>query len=207
MLGFAALLAAYGISGVIGGSIPTNSNWQAPPSGVRIWVESNGIHTGIVVPKVAAGIDWRPLLRADHLRDPRYAGYDHASFGWGDAKFYLETPTWGDVRLGTVIAAAFGSDDTLVHVDHVPAPAHGSGARSIMLSLAQYRRLSEFIRATIANPQVHQFGYGRYDVFYAGRGRYSAVATCNAWTGDALRHAGVRVGAWTPFPVTVMRWF
>lgn len=192
---------------MIGGAIPANRGWRQAPAGVRIWVESNGVHTGIVVPKVAGGIDWRPLLRAEHLRDPRYAGYDHASFGWGEAQFYLETPTWAEARVGTVAAAAFGSDATLVHVDHVPAPKPGRGTRPIMLSVAEYRRLAAFLRASIADPRAHRFGYGAYDVFYAGRGHYSAVATCNAWTGDALRYAGVKVGAWTPFPITVMGWF
>ena len=50
-------------------------------------------------------------------------------------------------------------------------------------------------------------GYAGYDAFYTARGHYSAIRTCNAWTGDALRYAGVRIGRWTPFPVTVMRWF
>ncbi|MEJ8631383.1 DUF2459 domain-containing protein [Sphingomonas sp. I4] len=39
-----------------------------------------------------------------------------------------------------------------------------------------------------------------------GKGRYSAAHTCNNWTGNALAAAGVRMGWWTPFPWTVMRW-
>ena len=50
-------------------------------------------------------------------------------------------------------------------------------------------------------------GYFGYDAFYEGTGRYSAVRTCNSWTGAALAAAGIRVGAWTPFPVTVLWWF
>lgn len=210
--GVVLALFAYAAAGLIGGAIPANADWRAPdasvPGGsVRIYVESNGIHTGIVVPKVAAGIDWRPLLKPEHLRDPRYAGFDHASFGWGEAKFYVETPTWWDLRPGTVLAAMFGSDHTLMHVDHVPAPKVGADVRTLVLTPAQYRRLAAYIRASFAEQAAHRVGYWQNDAFYTGRGRYSAVQTCNAWTGDALRHAGVRVGAWTPFPATVLWWF
>lgn len=201
------LLAGYVAAGLAGGLIPANRGWTPPAAGVRIWIVDNGVHTAIVVPKAAAGSDWRPLLPARDLRDPRYAGYGYAAFGWGDAKFYRETPTWGDVGLGTMLAAAVGSDATLVHVDHVPLPVVDRSTRSVVLRPAEYRRLAAFIRASFAAAPVGEPGYYALDAFYTGRGRYSAVRTCNAWTGDALRYAGVRVGAWTPFAMTVMRWF
>src|SRR3546814_8948705 len=69
-------------------------------------------------------------------------------------------------------------------------------------------RLAAFIRASIdaapgETPRIDR-GYQDFDTFYGAKGRYDALMTCNAWTGAALRHAGVRVGAWTPFPATVM---
>lgn len=213
--GLVAILLAYGAAGMIGGAIPTNAGWREAPTGVRIHIESNGIHTGIVVPVAAAGIDWRDLVRPEDLRDPGYAGYDHLAIGWGDRAFYLETPTWADVRPGTVLSAAIGSEHSVMHVDHVPEPRIGDDEdgdiRTIVLRPEEYRRLAAFIRASFRAEQgrhpAHQFGYADYDVFYDAHGRYSAIETCNAWTGDALRHAGVRIGAWTPFPVTVLGWF
>ena len=202
-----AVIASYVAAGLIGGAIPANGGWQAPARGVRIFVESNGVHTGIIVPKVAAGVDWRDVVRAADLRDPRYAGYDHVSFGWGDKAFYLETPTWAEVKLRTVLAAAFGSNRTLIHVDHLPMPRAGDGARAIVVTPAQYRRLAAYIRASVRAGRARYPGYAGYDAFYDANGRYDAVRTCNAWTGDALRYAGVRVGVWTPFPATVMWWF
>ena len=205
--GLAGLIALYGTAGLVGGAIPANPGWRPPERGIRIYVASNGIHTDLILPKVAGGIDWRPLLPGGHLRDPRYAGYGFAGFGWGDAKFYRETPAWRNVRPVTVIAAALGTKATLLHVTHLPRPEPGRQVRTVVLRLAEYRRLAGYVRATLAPRPAHQFGYGAYDVFYTARGRYSAVRTCNAWTGDALRYAGVRIGAWTPFPVTVTGWF
>ena len=209
--GLVLLFASYGAAGMVGGAIPSNAGWRAPETGVRIYVESNGIHTGLVVPMVAEGVDWRDLLRPEDLRDPRYAAYSHVSIGWGERTFYLETPTWGDVRLKTVAAAAIGSDRTVMHVDHVPEPRVDADVRAIILRPEEYRRLADFIHASFKKEggqrPAHQYGYAAYDSFYDAHGHYSAITTCNAWTGDALRHAGVRVGAWTPFPVTVLGWF
>lgn len=212
LLALAALIVGYGAAGLVGGAIPANAGWRPPAAGVTIFVETNGVHTDLVLPVAAAGIDWRDLVRPDDIADPRYAGYDHLAFGWGEAKFYLETPTWADVRPGTVLRAALGSDHTLVHVEHIPAPETGSEARRIVLRPEEYRRLAAFIRTSFApgrpgaRPRVFR-GYGDYDAFYSGTGRYDAVMTCNAWTGAALRAAGVRIGVWTPFAVTVMGWF
>jgi uncharacterized protein (TIGR02117 family) len=202
-----AVVASYVAAGLIGGAIPSNRDWRPPAQGIRIFVESNGVHTGIIVPKVAAGVDWRRIARAEDLRDPRYAAFDHLSFGWGEKTFYLETPTWADVKLRTVVASAIGSDRTLLHVDHLPTPRAGDGARAIVVTPRQYRRLAAYMQASFRTGGARYRGYADYDAFYDANGRYSALRMCNSWTGDALRYAGVRVGAWTPFPVTVMEWF
>lgn len=203
----AAVPLGYVLAGLIGGAVPANGDWRPPAQGVTIFVESNGVHTGLVVPKVAAGIDWRRLARPEHLADPRYAGWDHLSFGWGERTFYLETPTWSQVKLRTILGAAIGSERTLVHVDHVPRPGSDPDVRRIVLRPEEYRRLARFIADSVAPGAAHLRGYGAYDAFYESNGRYSALRTCNAWTGAALAQAGVRVGAWTPFPLTVMWWF
>ncbi|MGN6271270.1 MAG: TIGR02117 family protein [Sphingomonas sp.] len=211
-LGLLAILVAYGAAGLVGGAIPVNGDWRPPQRGITIYVETNGVHTDLIVPVAAAGVDWRDLVRPGDIADPRYAAYDHLAIGWGEQRFYLETPTWADVRPGTVVEAALGSDRTLVHVEHLPAPMPAADVRPIVLRDAEYRRLAAFIRASFAKvppgtrPTIFH-GYGAYDAFYSGAGRYDALMTCNEWTGEALRAAGVRVGAWTPFAVTVMGWF
>lgn len=207
LLAFVALVMAYLSAGLIGGALPANRGWRPPADGVTIAVETNGVHTDLILPKVAAGIDWRDIARAGDIADPRYADYDHVAIGWGEARFYLETPTWADIRPTTVLRAATGSDATLMHVEHLPMPAASPEVRRIVLRPAEYRRLAGFIRSSFAaRPKIFH-GYGAYDAFYSASGRYDALMTCNAWTGAALRSAGVRVGRWTPFAATVMGWF
>lgn len=205
--GLALLLLAYGAAGLVGGSLPRNAGWRPPDQGITIWVESNGIHTGLIMPKVAYGMDWRPFAPAADLADPRYGAHRYVAIGWGEAGFFLGTPRWRDVRLGILIGAALGSDRTLLHVEHVPRPVAGEDVRAVVLRPAEYRRLVALITATRVTGGRHWRGYGPSDIFYEGRGHYSPVRTCNSWTGDALAAAGVRVGRWTPFPVTVIDWF
>lgn len=200
-------LYVYVVAGLVGGALPAPSA-PRPHRGVTIWVENNGVHTGLVLPLVAAGVDWRPIARAEQLRDPRLASR-WLAFGWGDRDFFLRTPSWADVDARTVMAAATGSSATLVHLEHIRRPDTGPDVRAVVLRPEEYRRLVAFVRASIdtSGGQLRwQRGYAGFDVFYAGTGRYSAITTCNSWTGEALRRAGVRMGRWTPFPATVMGW-
>lgn len=203
-------LILYVLAGIGGSLIPSNAGWQEPETGIILYVHDNGIHTGLVLPRSNAIADWSDLVRPEHLADPRYAS-DHLLFGWGDRAFYLETPTWGDLRPSTAFAALFGSDASLVHVDHIAAPQAADNLHVIRVTPDQYRQIAATIRAKFsldhAGRSLPVTGYSRADVFYEAHGRYNAFTTCNEWVGSVLRGAGVRVGAWTPFNFGVMRWF
>lgn len=205
--GLVLLLLGYGLTGLIGGALPVNGAWRPPIRGVLIFVESNGVHTDLVLPKRAVGMDLSAIARPQDLRDPRYAGHPYLAVGWGDRNFYENTPNWSDVRPGTIIAAAFGSAETVLHVVHMPRPVAASDVRPVLLRPDEYRRLASFVLAQAAPGGEGRPAYGRSDAFYPARGHYSAIHTCNDWTGQALRSAGVRVGRWTPFAQSVIGWF
>lgn len=203
MLALVPLL--YLAAGAIGGAIPRNPGWTEAEDGITVYVATNGVHTGIIVPTRAEGMDWSPLVRPAHIADPRYAGR-WLWFGWGEREFYLNTPTWRDLSPRIAARAVIGSDRTLVHVDHLLYP--WDDAHPVRLSPAAYRRLSAAIRASFDPADTRPIrGYGPADVFYPARGRYDLVRTCNWWTGQMLAAAGVRIGWWTPFSATVMQWF
>jgi uncharacterized protein (TIGR02117 family) len=204
------VLLAYILAGIGGSLVPRNADWREPETGITIYVHDNGVHTGLVLPRSTAIADWSDLVRPEHLTDPRYAS-DHLLFGWGDRTFYLETPTWGDLRPSAAFAALFGSETSLVHVDHIATPQVADDMRPIRVTPGQYRQIAAAVRDQFALNDAGRSqpvpGYGRADVFYDAHGRYTALMTCNEWTGSILRNAGVRVGAWTPFNFGVMRWF
>ena len=209
-----AVWVAYMIAGLVGGAIPANRDWVEPEQGIAVWVEDNGIHTGIVLPLVGpadvAGADWRDLISPYDARDPAYGRHSHVAFGWGDRDFYVNTPRWRGLRPMTVVNAAIGSEDTVMYVERIAEPRPASHVRRVVLRPAEYARLVAFIRDSFevgsSGIAAAQPGYANHDSFYTARGRYTAFNTCNSWTGRALRTAGVRLGLWTPFSVTVMTW-
>lgn len=71
----------------IGSSIPRNGDWREPGRGIAIMVETNGVHTAIVMPLVNAQKDWRAEFPAADL--PSGAAdrpYTHVSVSWGSGK-------------------------------------------------------------------------------------------------------------------------
>lgn len=227
------------LAALIGSAIPVNGDWKEPTKGVTIYVYDNGVHTSLILPRSLSDTDLgllvadppvppqhetdsptdtRPVF-LEQLPDAHFPGsikdYPYLMFGWGDARFYRETPTWGDVQPGTALAALIGSGKTLVHVDRLDSitslPA--SDVKRVVLREEEFARLLGFLTPYFINGSTHaaEAGYNADDRFYLvtdGQDalRYSAFFTCNNWVGTALAQAGVKTGYWTPLPFGVMWW-
>ncbi|WP_324827209.1 TIGR02117 family protein [Qipengyuania zhejiangensis] len=204
--GVAALSVAFPLSAWIGSSIPRNPDWREPDSGVEIMVETNGIHTAIVMPLVTPQKDWRGDFPVQDLADDS-PPYTHVSVSWGERAVFLETPTWADLRPSSAFNAAIGSEG-LLHVAHYVRPAPANDIRTLRVTAAQYDALVAAIERQVADPRARRSfaGYGSFDVFYAAPGTYHLGNTCNQWTSDTLAEAGIRTGLWTPLPGGVMKW-
>jgi uncharacterized protein (TIGR02117 family) len=204
------IIAVYLGAALIGSHLPANPGWVETPDGVTIYIETNGHHTGIVVPVAAAGIDLSLTFRPTDLGDKEFAG-NWLAIGWGDRDFYLNTPTWADLSPRTVLSALIGSGQTLLHIDHFDQPYPGDDQRAVRISRAEYIRLITQIMATLRRGEdgypVAIPGYGERDLFYEARGHYSLLRTCNGWTAQTLRTAGIKAPLWTPFSGGVMRWY
>ena len=210
----ALAIGLFFLAGWIGSSIPRNRDWHQPPAhdpaSVTIYVETNGVHTALVLPKYTVQKDWGETFPVSDLGNPA-APYTHVSISWGERTVFLETPTWADLSPLTVLHIAGLGGEGLLHVAHYVRPAPADDIRPLRLSPAQYAKLIRRIEVmlppdSVGEPRRHYPGYGAYDAFYDARGRYTAVNTCNQWTSDTLAAAGVRTGAWTPFAGGVMKW-
>ncbi|GAA4010428.1 TIGR02117 family protein [Sphingomonas swuensis] len=193
----AAVPLLYLAAALAGSLTPVNAAWKEPDEGTTIYLRSNGVHLDIIMPARAQGLDWRPLIRAgdfaDAPDDPRWFG-----FGAGERQVYLETPTWSEIRPVTIWSALAGGTRVL-HVDRTREP--GADLYALRLRPAEYRRLWAAVRAEFDGVprRIEHPGYGPDDAFYHGRGKASAVSTCNNWVADKLRLAGVRTSLWSPF--------
>lgn len=198
---FAFLLTAW-----IGSSIARNGDWEQPAAGVQIMIETNGVHTAIVMPAVSAQKDWRADFPADDVLAPNRP-YTHVSVSWGEREVFLNTPTWWDLSLPTVFGAATGGEG-LLHVSHYIRPAPSPDHRQLTISHAEYARLIAIIEREIlpASERTVYRGYSDYDVFYDAPGTYHLGNTCNQWVSNTLAAAGIKTGWWTPMAGGVMKW-
>lgn len=203
------VIGLYFTAALVGSFIPANADWQEPRAGISIFVETNGVHVSLIVPIAAAGEDLSDLLRPDHLHNPNLYG-THAMVGWGHGAVYRNARTWSEVRSGDIGSAIIGSNDTTLHVYHRINPQPSPIRKQFRVNEAQFRKIIAEVRATFKLKNGASTAYPAYgpdNLFYDSVGRYSAVMTCNEWTGGILRRAGVRIGVWTPMPGGVMRWF
>lgn len=210
LLGWLFLVfGVYFAAAYVGSVIPADGALQSPKSGITLFVETNGVHVSLIVPMAAAGEDLSDLIRPEHLTNPDMFG-THAMVGWGHGAVYRNAQTWRDVRSGDILSAIMGSNDTMLHVYHLTNPRPAKNRKAFLVSEQQFRSIIAQIRgsfrltngATKAHP-----AYGLNNLFYDSKGRYSAIMTCNEWTGGILRRAGVPMGVWTPMAGGVMRRF
>ncbi len=196
-LGLAAVSALYLLAALLGSLIPVNRGWQEPDQGITIYLADNGIHADIVMPAVAGGLDWRPLLPKRDFAAAHPAA-QWVAFGSGEERVYLETPRWRDIKPRTVWSALTGGK-RVMHVEWVADRSYA--VRAIRLRPEEYRRLWAAIRADFGGPpnRIDAPGYGCCDAFYQATGKANAIRTCNSWAANRLRLAGVETSLWPPF--------
>ncbi len=208
---FALLVIGFPLAGWAGSSIPENADWQPPESGIEIMVETNGTHTGIVVPVANHLKDWRATF--PHMAKPRSDGLlpTHLAIGWGEREVFLNVPEWSDLKPGTVLRIATVGGDPVMRVAPYVRPAPSTYHRPLRISEEQYRTLVEAIVAGLPDvPPGHRRealpGTDPDAAYYHATGTYTLVTTCNSWVGDVLAEAGIAMGSWTPFAGGVMKW-
>jgi uncharacterized protein (TIGR02117 family) len=202
------LLVLYLLATLIAGLIPVNVGGSESPTGVPVAVQSNGVHTDLVLPINTLDIDWRRRLPIEVLKATP-GELDFLAFGWGDREFYLSTPTWADLRASTAFKALTGLDSSVLHVEAVPRTDGDPQARHLRLSPDQYHRLVKLIEASFRRGPAGNVllipgaSYGDHDAFFEARGHYSLFVTCNEWARRALAGAGVRAPLWAPFDIAL----
>jgi uncharacterized protein (TIGR02117 family) len=201
LIALAAVPALYLFAAVVGSLVPVNRGWAEPDRGITIYLADNGIHTDIVMPAVAQGLDWRPLLPKRDFAAP-HPDARWVAFGSGEERVYLETPRWRDIRPKTIWSSLTGGH-RVMHVEWVRDPSYAM--REIRLRPEEYRRLWAAIRADFdldgrGRPEhIAAPGYGCCDAFYRATGKASALRTCNSWAANRLRLAGIKTSLWPPF--------
>ncbi|MGB0930884.1 MAG: TIGR02117 family protein [Chitinophagales bacterium] len=203
----------YLIAAFVLAKIPTNPPKITPDSSesIQIFVLSSGIHTDFIVPIQTPSKNWRDLIHFNDFAAIDSNRVNYLSFGWGDEGFYLETPTWEDLKASTVLQAAFLPSPTIMHIDcWNSSPPISENCKSIDLQILQYEALISYIENSFqkdakGNIQlIPNKGYYGSDNFYKAQGNYHLFNTCNNWTNQGLKQAQVKTAVWSPFVDGIM---
>ncbi len=191
---------------VLVGLLPVNNDFLESDQGVEIWVISNAVHSDFVLPLETEWMDWREYFSSDSFTKP-LSEMTHCAIGWGDRGFFVETPTWADLKIATAVNALAWPSGSCVHVD-LTKIEHLQNAVSVRISVQQYKDLVAYVQKSFrlenGKPiRIANAGYGDTDAFFEARGTYHVFNTCNCWIGNGLQAAGVRTGWFTPLPKTV----
>ena len=184
--------------------IPVNKQEGSVKGGISIYILSNGVHTDLVFPIKTTYIDWSQEIKFDHTKS-KDTQMHYLAFGWGDKGFYLETPTWSDLKYSVAFKAMFFMGSSAMHTTFYKEMKENKNCIRIDLSGEAYQKLMVYIREsfqrdTTGNPiLISGYHYGTDDSFYEAKGVYSLLYTCNTWSNNGLKAAGLQACLWTPF--------
>lgn len=173
----------------------------------RIALARGPIHYDILIPLT-------PAARAD-FGFARAAGLpvDHPAaewlvVGWGAAGFYTTVGSYGDIT-APVLWRAVSGDDAVIRLDLAGNVDAVEGLVWLEVSAAQIDAMRGAVLQSLARDGAGQplpaetAPWGESHRFFAATGRFNIFHTCNVWTGETLRAAGISFGLWTPTPQAV----
>lgn len=197
------IVAIYLIAVLLLPYIEISEKPTSEPKTITAYILTNGVHTDLVLPTKSAEIDWSMLVPFENTMSKK-TDYKYLSIGWGDKGFYLDTPTWADLKVSTALNAAFWLGESALHCTYYEKMTEGEDCKKITLSRQEYLDLIQFIKnrfdysssgKTILIPT--KAVYSDNDAFYEAKGSYSFLYTCNTWSNDGLKAANQKAALWT----------
>lgn len=198
------IVIIYAILGLLIPYIPVSAKDDGQKKEIPIYIYTNGVHTDIVMPVKNDLQDWSQKIPFGNTKSKK-TDYQYIGIGWGDKGFYLDTPTWADLKFSTAVKAAFWLSDSAMHCTYYNTMKEGDDCKMIMISRSQYENLVKYVEDKFDRDQNGNFMliptnavYGDNDAFYDAKGTYSFLYTCNTWSNNALKAAGQKAALWTP---------
>lgn len=203
IVGILTFVVVYVLVVFITSHIPVNSSPEKSDD-VTIYINSNGVHTDILVPLTNDVKDWTTSIRFDHTKS-KDSIMKYVAFGWGDKGFYLDTPEWSDLKASTAAKAAFYLGTSAMHTRFYNVVKEEDECVKVTISKDDYKDMVKYIEDSFlldANNNVQWIpnqSYGQYDAFYEGKGKYSLFYTCNTWANNCLKAGHQKAALWTVY--------
>lgn len=203
VLAILIFLVVYVIIAFTAAHIPVNSSPEKSDD-VTIYINTNGVHTDIMVPVKNQIKDWTTAIRYDQTK-AKDSLMTYIAFGWGDKGFYLDTPEWSDLKASTAAKAAFYLGTSAMHTKFYNTVKEDAECVKVTISKKDYQDMVKYIEDSFRlddknNVQwIPNQSYGQYDAFYEGKGKYSLFYTCNTWANNCLKAGHQKATLWTVY--------
>ncbi len=199
-----SLAIYYALAAIVCSLIPVNGrNSEATKGDISIYILSNGVHTDLVLPIKNEYKDWGEELKVERTLSKDTA-VRYIAFGWGDKGFYLDTPSWAELKFGTAFRAAFSLSTSAMHTTFYRYMYEGDNCIRLDVNEETYRKLVTLIDNRFDKDKDGHYiyiaghSYDYNDSFYEAKGSYNLFFTCNTWVNSTLKHVGLRACLWTP---------
>jgi len=134
--------------------------------------------------------------------------YGYLAFSYGDKEFMMKVPTWSDVKLGITLKSLFTNTPGLLRVGHYGGINKEDSVKITLSKLCLEKLQKSILNSFSEKNNKFQRYFDHYKhpkVFYfQAKKSYNLFNTCNTWTGDRLRDAGLKVSYHTPFAQQVI---
>lgn len=144
----------------------------------------------------------RDLIHSDYLFSskefPEFStSKKYTKVGWGDRKIFLETRTWGELKVEDFLRAFFGLNKTVLRVDFLDEVP--PGAKRVEMGIDQMEIIKFHIRRSFRGSPIERRAEDyQGGVFYESDLNYNCVTNCNNWVNKGLWLAGVTNRIWRP---------
>jgi uncharacterized protein (TIGR02117 family) len=170
----------------------------------EIFIKSNGVHTDIVLPIKSDIINWSELFPFENTLS-KSTDFSYVGIGWGDKGFYLDTPTWSELKVSTALIAGTGLGNAALHITYYKDILEDDLTYSMKIDENQYKSIILSVKKSLQwlNEKPIYINttaqYGQNDAFYEAIGSYSIFHTCNTWTNNVLKNANLLSSKWVAF--------
>jgi uncharacterized protein (TIGR02117 family) len=203
--GVCVVILCYALAAFAGGLV---GNGRVARAGeYRVGLVIGPIHTDLLIPLTPA-VRARFDFAANAGVPVTAGGAEWLLVGWGAREFYTTAGTYADISAHAVWTGVTG-DDAVMRLDAVGYIDDFSQIPLVDLDAAQFAALLEALATTFARDAngvpvaIAHPGFTATDQFYAARGPFNIMRTCNVWVGETFTAAGIPFGRWTPTPFAV----
>ena len=169
-----------------------------------VYIYADMAHTEIIVPVNYFSDDYKNSF-PNLLKNQNYG---FLAFSYGDEEFFMNVPTWEDINYKIALKSLFLNTPALVRVGHYGG-INKELCVKVELSDNCLEKLNQSIFDSFKTKDKHFIRYNDHyknrKVFYfQAKKSYNLFYTCNSWSSEKLRDAGIKTSYLTPFAYQVV---